>query len=158
MATTAMSCTALGRCGLSAAVQAQDKAVTFKTIRVVHNVTVSGMKGMYLYATFDFNWNRPMPMTLYAFFHDDDSDGAAVEATQYTPPHYRTRDGKVATQVSFTPSIEVPNEWQLFMPYEAFTKFSGSTWDYKYYLRLNDNREQQAYGRSGWYKVRVKTP
>ena len=34
MATTAMSCTALGRCGLSAAVQAQDKAVTFKTIRV----------------------------------------------------------------------------------------------------------------------------
>jgi len=132
-----------------------DPEATFEGARVVHNVTVDGVKGMRIHAKFRVRYGYNVPCRMIAYFFDEDGD--ALDAADRK---YSTDKGKVSVSTSFTPKYDpaVYSDLQLFMPYEALNMESGDEYNLKFYLALYDNDGRRFFGKSGWYTFKLTMP
>jgi hypothetical protein len=132
-----------------------DPEATFQGARIVHNVTVNGVKGMRVHAKFTVKYGYDVRCRMIAYFYYD--DGTALESAD---KNYSTSEGKVSARVYFTPKYDpaVYNDLQLFVPYEALNMEEGEEYDLKFYLALYDNEGERFFGKSGWYKFKLTMP
>jgi len=134
-----------------------DPEAIYEGARIVHNITVDGVKGMRVHAKFRVRYGKGIPSMMIAYFYLDDEDNTPLKSDN---PNYRTRDGGVSCHVNFTPDYEsaVYEDLQLFIPYEALNMESGDTYDLKFYLALYDKAGGRFFGKSGWYKFKLTMP
>ncbi len=134
-----------------------DPEAIYEGARIVHNVTVNGVKGMRVHAKFQVRYGKGIPSMLIAYFFYDDEDNTPLKTDD---PNFRDKKGGVSCHVNFTPAYD-PAEYadlQLFMPYEALNMESGETYDLKFYLALYDKEGGRFFGKSGWYKFKLTMP
>lgn len=134
-----------------------DPEATYQGARIVHNVTVGGVKGMRVHANFTVKYGYDVSCRLIAYFYYDDSDNTPLKSAS---AKYRTREGNVSASVNFKPAFDpaVYKDLQLFVPYDALNMESGAEYDLKFYLSLYDNEGQRFFGKSGWYKFHLSVP
>jgi hypothetical protein len=134
-----------------------DPEAIYEGARIVHNVTVDGVKGMRVHATFRVKYGLGVPSMMIAYFYYDDEDNTPLKTDD---ADYRDKKGGVSCHVNFTPAYDpaVYKDLQLFMPYEALNMESGQTYDLKFYLALYDKEGGRFFGKSGWYKFKLTMP
>lgn len=134
-----------------------DPEATYQGARIVHNVTVGGVKGMRVHANFTVKYGYDVSCRLIAYFYYDDSDNTPLKSGD---AKYRTREGNVSASVNFKPAYDpaVYKDYQMFVPYDALNMESGDEYDLKFYLALYDNEGQRFFGKSGWYKFHLTVP
>lgn len=132
-----------------------DPEATFQGARVVHNVTVDGVKGMRVHARFTVKYGQDVRCRMIAYFYYD--DGTPLKSAD---KNYSTSEGQVSARAFFTPKYDpaVYNDLQLFVPYEALNMEEGDVYDLKFYLALYDNEGERFFGKSGWYKFQLTVP
>jgi hypothetical protein len=134
-----------------------DPEAIYEGARIVHNVTVDGVKGMRVHATFRVKYGLGVPSMMIAYFYYDDEANTPLKTDD---TNYRDKKGGVSCHVNFTPAYDpaVYKDLQLFMPYEALNMESGETYDLKFYLALYDKEGGRFFGKSGWYKFKLTMP
>ena len=134
-----------------------DPEAIYEGARIVHNVTVDGVKGMRVHATFRVRYGLGVPSMMIAYFYYDDADSTPLNTTD---ADYRDQKGHVSCHVNFTPAYDpaIYKDLQLFMPYEALNMESGETYHLKFYLALYDKEGGRFFGKSGWYKFKLTMP
>lgn len=134
-----------------------DPEATYQGARIVHNVVVSGQKGMRVHANFTVKYGYDVSCRLIAYFYYDDEDNTPLKSGD---AKYRTKEGNVSGSVSFKPAYDpaVYKDYQMFIPYDALNMESGAEYDLKFYLALYDNEGQRFFGKSGWYKFHLTVP
>jgi len=134
-----------------------DPEAIYEGARIVHNVTVDGVKGMRVHAKFHVRYGKGVPSMMIAYFYYDDADNTPLKSGD---EEYRDKKGNVSCHVNFTPAYDpaVYEDLQLFMPYEALNMESGQTYDLKFYLALYDKEGGRFFGKSGWYKFKLTMP
>jgi hypothetical protein len=134
-----------------------DPVAVYEGARIVHNVTVDGVKGMRVHATFRVRYGLGVPCMMIAYFYYDDADNTPLKSGD---ADYRDKKGNVAATANFTPAYDpaLYNDLQLFMPYEALNMESGAKHDLKFYLALYDKDGGRFFGKSGWYKFNLTMP
>jgi hypothetical protein len=134
-----------------------DPEAVYEGARIVHNVTVDGVKGMRVHATFRVRYGQGVPSMMIAYFFYDDEDNTPLKTDD---ANFRDKKGGVSCHVNFTPAYDpaVYKDLQLFMPYEALNMESGETYDLKFYLALYDREGGRFFGKSGWYKFKLTMP
>jgi hypothetical protein len=134
-----------------------DPEAVYEGARIVHNVTVGGVKGMRVHATFRVNYGLGVPSMMIAYFYYDDEDSTPLKSGD---ANYRDQKGNVSCHVNFTPAYDpaIYKDLQLFMPYEALNMESGEQYDLKFYLALYDREGGRFFGKSGWYKFKLTMP
>ena len=134
-----------------------DPVATYEGARIVHNVTVSGEKGMRVHASFRVRYGQDVPCMMIAYFYYDDEDNTPLKSDD---ANYRDKKGNVSAHVNFTPAYDpaVYKDLQLFVPYEALNMESGAKHDLKFYLALYDKDGGRFFGKSGWYKFVLTMP
>ncbi|HMJ25996.1 MAG TPA: hypothetical protein VK475_09220 [Pyrinomonadaceae bacterium] len=134
-----------------------DPEAIYEGARIVHNVTVDGVKGMRVHATFRVRYGLGVPSMMIAYFYYDDEDSTPLKSGD---ADYRDKKGNVSCHVNFTPAYDpaVYKDLQLFMPYEALNMESGEQYDLKFYLALYDKEGGRFFGKSGWYKFKLTMP
>ncbi len=134
-----------------------DPEAIYEGARIVHNVTVDGVKGMRVHATFRVRYGLGVPSMMIAYFFYDDEDNTPLKTDD---GNYRDKKGGVSCHVNFTPAYDpaVYKDLQLFMPYEALNMESGENYDLKFYLALYDKEGGRFFGKSGWYKFKLTMP
>ncbi|MGZ8845621.1 MAG: hypothetical protein ACXW3C_04075 [Pyrinomonadaceae bacterium] len=135
----------------------EDPEATYQGARIVHNVTVAGVKGMRVHANFTVKYGYDVSCRLIAYFYYDDSDNTPLKSSN---AKYRTKEGNVSASVNFKPAYDpaVYKDYQLFVPYDALNMESSNEYDLKFYLALYDNEGQRFFGKSGWYKFHLTVP
>jgi hypothetical protein len=135
----------------------EDPEAIYEGARIVHNVTVDGVKGMRVHAKFRVKYGLDVPCMMIAYFHFDDEKGTPLKTDD---PNYRSKDGVVSAHTNFTPAYDpaVYNDLQIFMPYEGLNMESGDDYDLKFYLALYDKEGGRFFGKSGWYKFHLTMP
>ena len=135
----------------------EDPEATYQGARIVHNVTVGGVKGMRVHANFTVKYGYDVSCRLIAYFYYDDTDNQPLKSAD---KKYMTKEGNVSAQASFKPAYDpaVYKDLQLFVPYDALNMESGSEYDLKFYLSLYDNEGERFFGKSGWYKFHLNVP
>jgi hypothetical protein len=134
-----------------------DPEAVYEGARIVHNVTVDGVKGMRVHAHFKVLYGKGVPSMMIAYFFYDDADNTPLKTDD---ADFRDKKGGVSCHVNFTPAYD-PAEYadlQLFMPYEALNMESGESYDLKFYLALYDKAGGRFFGKSGWYKFKLNMP
>jgi hypothetical protein len=134
-----------------------DPEAVYEGARIVHNVTVDGVTGMRVHATFRVRYGQGVPSMMIAYFFYDDADNTPLKTDD---ANFRDKKGGVSCHVNFTPAYDpaVYKDLQLFMPYEALNMESGETYDLKFYLALYDREGGRFFGKSGWYKFKLTMP
>jgi hypothetical protein len=134
-----------------------DPEAVYEGARIVHNVTVDGVKGMRVHAKFRVLYGKGIPSMMIAYFYYDDADNTPLKSDS---PNYRDKKGNVAATVNFTPAYDpaLYEDLQLFMPYDALNMESGETYQLKFYLALYDKSGGRFFGKSGWYKFNLTMP
>jgi hypothetical protein len=134
-----------------------DPEAIYEGARIVHNVTVDGVKGMRVHANFKVRYGKGVPSMMIAYFYYDDEDNTPLKTDD---PNFRDKKGGVSCHVNFTPAYDpaVYEDLQLFMPYEALNMESGENYDLKFYLALYDRAGGRFFGKSGWYKFKLTMP
>lgn len=134
-----------------------DPEAIFEGARVVHNVTVDGVKGMRVHAKFRVKYGQGVACMMIAYFYFDDADNTKLKTSD---PNYRSKDGTVSAHTNFTPAYDpaVYNDLQIFMPYDGLNMESGDEYDLKFYLALYDKEGGRFFGKSGWYKFHLTMP
>jgi hypothetical protein len=134
-----------------------DPEAIYEGARIVHNVTVDGVKGMRVHAKFHVKYGKGVPSMMIAYFYYDDADNTPLKTDD---ADFRDAKGGVSCHVNFTPAYDpaVYEDLQLFMPYEALNMQSGETYDLKFYLALYDKEGGRFFGKSGWYKFKLTMP
>src|SRR4030088_2456887 len=134
-----------------------DPEAIYEGARIVHNVTVDGVKGMRVHAKFHVRYGKGVPSMMIAYFYYDDAENTPLKSGE---EDYRDKKGNVSCHVNFTPAYDpaVYEDLQLFMPYEALNMESGETYDLKFYLALYDKEGGRFFGKSGWYKFKLTMP
>jgi hypothetical protein len=134
-----------------------DPEAVYEGARIVHNVTVDGVKGMRVHAKFRVLYGKGIPSMMIAYFYYDDADNTPLKSDS---PNYRDKKGNVAATVNFTPAYDpaLYEDLQLFMPYDALNMESGETYQLKFYLALYDKEGGRFFGKSGWYKFNLTMP
>jgi hypothetical protein len=134
-----------------------DPEAIYEGARIVHNVTVDGVKGMRVHAKFRVRYGKGVPSMMIAYFFYDDEDNTPLKTDD---PNFRDKKGGVSCHVNFTPSYDpaVYDDLTLFMPYEALNMESGENYDLKFYLALYDKEGGRFFGKSGWYKFKLTMP
>lgn len=134
-----------------------DPEAIYEGARIVHNVTVDGVKGMRVHAKFHVKYGKGVPSMMIAYFFYDDEDNTPLKTDD---PNFRDKKGGVSCHVNFTPAYDpaVYEDLTLFMPYEALNMESGETYDLKFYLALYDKAGGRFFGKSGWYKFKLTMP
>ena len=138
-----------------------DPEAVFEDARIVHNVTVDGEKGMRVHAKFHVKYGKGVACRMIAYFYYDDSDNTPLKASSDADYRaYRTTKGGVSASKNFTPAYDpaVYNDLQLFVPYHALNMESGDDYDLKFYLGLYDNEGERFFGKSVWYRFKLKMP
>ena len=132
-----------------------DPEATFQGARIVHNVTVDGVKGMRVHAKFFVRYGYDVRCRMIAYFYYD--DGAPLKSAD---KQYSTTDGQVSARVFFTPKYDpaVYNDLQLFVPYDALNMEAGAEYNLKFYLALYDNEGERFFGKSTWYRFSLTMP
>jgi hypothetical protein len=136
---------------------AEDPEAVYEGARIVHNVTVDGVKGMRVHAKFRVKYGLGVPCMMIAYFYYDDAENTPLKSAD---ADYRDKKGNVAATANFTPAYDpaVYNDLQLFMPYEALNMESGEQYQLKFYLALYDKEGGRFFGKSGWYKFNLTMP
>ena len=134
-----------------------DPEAIYEGARIVHNVTVDGVKGMRVHAKFRVRYGKGVPSMMIAYFFYDDADNTPLKTDD---PNFRDKKGGVSCHVNFTPAYDpaIYEDLQLFMPYEALNMESGETYHLKFYLALYDKEGGRFFGKSGWYKFKLTMP
>ncbi len=134
-----------------------DPEAIFEGARVVHNVTINGVKGMRVHAKFRVKYGLDVACMMIAYFYFDDANNTKLKTDD---PNYRSKDGTVSAHTNFTPAYDpaVYNDLQIFMPYEGLNMESGDEYDLKFYLALYDKEGGRFFGKSGWYKFHLTMP
>jgi hypothetical protein len=134
-----------------------DPEAIYEGARIVHNVTVDGVKGMRVHAKFHVRYGKGVPSMMIAYFYYDDAQNTPLKSGD---EGYRDKKGNVSCLVNFTPAYDpaVYEDLQLFMPYEALNMESGESYDLKFYLALYDKEGGRFFGKSGWYKFKLTMP
>src|ERR1700704_3368929 len=134
-----------------------DPEAIYEGARIVHNVTVDGVKGMRVHAKFHVRYGKGVPSMMIAYFFYDDADNTPLKTDD---ANYRDKKGGVSCHVNFTPAYDpaVYEDLTLFMPYEALNMESGEVYDLKFYLALYDKEGGRFFGKSGWYKFVLTMP
>jgi len=134
-----------------------DPEAIYEGARIVHNVTVNGVKGMRVHAKFRVKYGQDVACMLIAYFYFDDADNTPLKTSD---ADYRAKDGTVSAHANFTPAYDpaVYNDLQIFMPYDALNMQSGDDYDLKFYLGLYDKEGGRFFGKSGWYKFHLTMP
>ena len=134
-----------------------DPEAIYEGARIVHNVTVDGVKGMRVHATFKVRYGKGVPSMMIAYFYYDDEDNTPLKTDD---ANFRDKKGGVSCHVNFTPAYDpaVYEDLTLFMPYEALNMESGENYDLKFYLALYDKEGGRFFGKSGWYKFKLHMP
>ncbi len=134
-----------------------DPVAVYEGARIVHNVTVDGVKGMRVHATFRVRYGLGIPCMMIAYFYYDDADNTPLKSGD---ADYRDKKGNVAATANFTPAYDpaVYNDLQLFVPYDALNMESGEKYALKFYLALYDKEGGRFFGKSGWYKFNLNMP
>jgi hypothetical protein len=134
-----------------------DPEAIYEGARIVHNVTVDGVKGMRVHAKFHVRYGKGVPSMMIAYFYYDDAQSTPLKSGD---EDYRDKKGNVSCHVNFTPAYDpaVYEDLQLFMPYEALNMESGESYDLKFYLALYDKEGGRFFGKSGWYKFKLTMP
>jgi hypothetical protein len=134
-----------------------DPEAIFEGARVVHNVTVNGVKGMRVHAKFRVKYGQDVACMMIAYFYFDDDNNTKLKTDD---PNYRSKDGTVSAHTNFTPAYDpaVYNDLQIFMPYDGLNMESGDEYDLKFYLALYDKEGGRFFGKSGWYKFHLTMP
>ncbi len=134
-----------------------DPEAIYEGARIVHNVTVDGVKGMRVHAKFHVRYGKGVPSMMIAYFFYDDADNTPLKTDD---ANFRDAKGGVSCHVNFTPAYDpaVYEDLTLFMPYEALNMESGETYDLKFYLALYDKEGGRFFGKSGWYKFKLTMP
>jgi hypothetical protein len=140
-----------------AAMLMDDPEAIYEGARIVHNVTVDGVKGMRVHAKFRVLYGKGVPSMMIAYFYYDDADNTPLKSDN---PNYRDKKGDVAATVNFTPAYDpaVYEDLQMFVPYEALNMASGETYQLRFYLALYDKEGGRFFGKSGWYKFNLTMP
>jgi hypothetical protein len=140
-----------------AAMLMDDPEAIYEGARIVHNITVDGVKGMRVHAKFRVRYGKGVASMLIAYFYYDDTDNTPLKSDD---ADYRDKKGNVSCHVNFTPAYDpaVYEDLTLFMPYEALNMESGESYDLKFYLALYDKEGGRFFGKSGWYKFKLKMP
>jgi hypothetical protein len=135
----------------------EDPEAIYEGARIVHNVTVDGVKGMRVHATFRVRYGLGVPCMMIAYFYYDDAENTPLKSGD---AEYRDKKGNVAATANFTPAYDpaIYKDLQLFMPYEALNMESGEQYDLKFYLALYDKDGGRFFGKSGWYKFKLTMP
>lgn len=134
-----------------------DPEAIYEGARIVHNVTVDGVKGMRVHAKFHVRYGKGVASMMIAYFYYDDAENTPLKSGA---EDYRDKKGNVSCHVNFTPAYDpaVYEDLQLFMPYEALNMESGESYDLKFYLALYDKEGGRFFGKSGWYKFKLTMP
>ncbi len=134
-----------------------DPEAQYEGARIVHNVTVDGVKGMRVHAKFRVLYGKGVPSMMIAYFYYDDADNTPLKSGD---EDYRDKKGNVSCHVNFTPAYDpaIYEDLQLFMPYAALNMESGETYQLKFYLALYDRAGGRFFGKSGWYKFTLNMP
>src|SRR4030088_231638 len=134
-----------------------DPEAIYEGARIVHNVTVDGVKGMRVHAKFHVRYGKGVPSMMIAYFYYDDEDNTPLKTDD---ANFRDKKGGVSCHVNFTPAYDpaVYEDLTLFMPYEALNMESGENYDLKFYLALYDKEGGRFFGKSGWYKFKLTMP
>jgi hypothetical protein len=134
-----------------------DPEAIYEGARIVHNVTVDGVKGMRVHAKFRVRYGKGIPSMMIAYFYYDDAENTPLKTDD---PDFRDKKGGVSCHVNFTPAYDpaVYEDLTLFMPYEALNMESGESYDLKFYLALYDKSGGRFFGKSGWYKFKLNMP
>src|SRR5216684_1034393 len=134
-----------------------DPEAIYESARIVHNVTVDGVKGMRVHAKFHVRYGKGVPSMMIAYFYYDDADNTPLKSGD---ANFRDAKGGVSCHVNFTPAYDpaVYDDLTLFMPYEALNMESGEVYDLKFYLALYDKEGGRFFGKSGWYKFKLTMP
>ena len=134
-----------------------DPEAIYEGARIVHNVTVDGVKGMRVHAKFHVRYGKGVPSMMIAYFYYNDAENTPLKTDD---ANFRDAKGGVSCHVNFTPAYDpaVYEDLQLFMPYEALNMESGETYDLKFYLALYDKEGGRFFGKSGWYKFKLTMP
>jgi hypothetical protein len=134
-----------------------DPEAVYEGARIVHNVTVDGVKGMRVHANFKVLYGKGVPSMMIAYFFYDDEDNTPLKTDD---ANFRDKKGGVSCHVNFTPAYDpaVYEDLTLFMPYEALNMESGEKYDLKFYLALYDKAGGRFFGKSGWYKFKLTMP
>lgn len=134
-----------------------DPEAIYEGARIVHNVTVDGVKGMRVHAKFHVRYGKGVPSMMIAYFYYDDADNTPLKTDD---PEFRDKKGGVSCHVNFTPAYDpaVYEDLTLFMPYEALNMERGENYDLKFYLALYDKEGGRFFGKSGWYKFKLTMP
>ena len=134
-----------------------DPEAIYEGARIVHNVTVDGVKGMRVHAKFRVRYGKGVPSMMIAYFFYDDEDNTPLKTDD---ANFRDKKGGVSCHVNFTPAYDpaVYEDLTLFMPYEALNMESGEKYDLKFYLALYDKAGGRFFGKSGWYKFKLTMP
>jgi hypothetical protein len=134
-----------------------DPEAIYEGARIVHNVTVGGVKGMRVHAKFRVKFGLGVPSMMIAYFYYDDANNTPLKTDD---ADYRDKKGGVSCHVNFTPAYDpaLYEDLQLFMPYEALNMESGETYQLKFYLALYDKEGGRFFGKSGWYKFNLTMP
>ena len=134
-----------------------DPEAIYEGARIVHNVTVDGVKGMRVHANFRVRYGKGVPSMMIAYFFYDDEDNTPLKTDD---ANFRDKKGGVSCHVNFTPAYDpaVYEDLTLFMPYEALNMESGEKYDLKFYLALYDKAGGRFFGKSGWYKFKLTMP
>lgn len=137
---------------LNPAAALDDPEATYKGARVVHNVVVSGQKGMRIHAQFSVRYGEGVHCLLIAYFYND--DGTPIEATDR---RYSNTDGAVSARTDFTPQYDPAeyNDLQIFLPYSALGLEESGEYHLKFYLAMYDAEGKRFFGKSGWYKFNM---
>ena len=135
----------------------EDPEAIYEGARIVHNVTVDGVKGMRAHAKFRVRYGLNVPCMMIAYFYYDDADNTPLKSGD---ENYRDKKGNVAATANFTPAYDpaVYEDLQLFVPYEALNMESGEKYALKFYLALYDKEGGRFFGKSGWYKFNLTMP
>jgi hypothetical protein len=134
-----------------------DPVATYEGARIVHNVTVAGVKGMRVHAQFRVRYGLNVPCMMIAYFYYDDAENTPLKSGD---AKYRDKKGNVAATTNFTPAYDpaVYNDLQLFVPYGALNMESDQQYQLKFYLALYDKEGGRFFGKSGWYKFNLTMP
>ena len=115
----------------------QPSNVTFKPIKVDHNVYRNGQKGMVIKASFDTTGIKGVNCELVAYFYF--ANGTALNNYNNS---YGTVDNKVSSSTKITPGYDntTYTDVEIFMPYDELhlSQQSGTKYELKFFLRLYD--------------------
>ena len=80
-----------------------DPEAIYEGARIVHNVTVDGVKGMRVHAKFHVRYGKGIPSMMIAYFYYDDAENTPLKSGD---EDYRDKKGNVSCHVNFTPAYD----------------------------------------------------